>query len=286
MKTHFLMSAAVAVLLVAGNAQAETISNAGLGGKLDEAKALAISQAAIGKEVRDQSFRDTAGRRVKLSDFRGKPLVISMIYSSCADVCPVITSTLERVDATTRDALGEDAYAIVTIGFDVTEDNPVRMLSFARKLGVPVSDHWLFLSGELNSVLALSEDLGFQFFESPKGFDHLTQTTILDADGKVYRHIYGETFETPAFAEPLKSLVFGTPTPFASLDDLLNKVRLFCTTYDPATDKYRFEYAIFFRLMVGAVVIGGMAAFVVKWSWRNWRVGHKAKKNMMKGAQC
>jgi len=260
------------------NATAQpTLSNAE-DGALDEKKALAISQAAIGREIGDYSFRDTTGKRLKLSDFRGKPLVISLIYSSCADVCPVITSTLEGVDEIARDALGDDSYNIITIGFDTAADNPVRMRSFAQKYGVPISDHWRFLSGDLLSVTGLSEDLGFQFFESPKGFDHLTQTTILDKNGVVYRQIYGESFETPHFVEPLKNLTFGTDTPFASLGDLINKVRLFCTIYDPSGDQYRFEYSIFFRLLVGGTVIIGMITFLVNWTWQN----RKRKRRLLK----
>ena len=276
-----LAAGAMLSFVAAAQAQAlaQTISNTDPDGpvKIDEAQALALSQAAIGREVGDYVFRDTRGQRVRLADFRGRPLVISMIYSSCADVCPVITKTLEDVDAIARDALGDDAYTIVTIGFDVADDNPVRMQSYARQNGVPVSDHWLFLSGDLPSILGLSEDIGFQFFESPKGFDHLTQTTILDADGKVYRQIYGESFQTPHFVEPMKSLVFGTPTPFASLSDLINKVRLFCTVYDPTSDQYRFEYAIFFRMIVGGTIILSMMAFIGKWLWKNRSAAKKTR---------
>jgi len=291
--TKTLGSCAVAALLLlsTATAQAQTISNTDPNGptEIDEKQALAISQAAIGRQVNDYVFRDTRGKRIKLSDLRGKPLVISLIYSSCADVCPVITSTLEGVDAIARDALGDDAYTIVTIGFDVSADNPVRMQSFARKYGVTVSDHWMFLSGDLLSVLGLSEDIGFQFFESPKGFDHLTQTTILDADGKVYRQIYGESFETPHFVEPMKNLVFGTTSPFASVEDLIKKVRLFCTIYDPTSDQYRFEYAIFFRMIVGGVIILSMMWFVGSWFWKNRSSAKKNKgspKNHTKGASC
>lgn len=270
-----LLSLAVAPLCV--QAQTPLISNVTTNepSPLDETQALALSQAAIGREIGDYTFRDTSGKRVKLSDFRGRPLVISMIYSSCADVCPIITKTLEDADAVARDALGVDAYTIVTIGFDVADDNPVRMQSFARKNGVPLGEHWKFLSGDLLAIHALSEDIGFQFFESPKGFDHLTQTTIIDADGKVYRQIYGETFQTPHFVEPLKNLVFGTTTPFASVEDLINKVRLFCTIYDPVTDQYRFEYAIFFRLFAGGTVIIGMMVFIGRWLWQNRRSAKK-----------
>lgn len=247
----------------------QTLSNAPEA--LDEKKALEISQAALGREVNDYSFRDTFGKHVKLSDFRGKPLVISLIYSSCADVCPVITTTLQDVDEIARNALGDDSYNIITIGFDVSTDNPVRMSSFAKRYGVPLDDHWKFLSGDLISIVGLSEDLGFQFYESPKGFDHLTQTTILDKNGVVYRQIYGDTFEAPHFVEPLKELNFGTNTPFASLGDLLNKVRLFCTIYDPVGERYRFEYSIFFRIGVGATIILSLMTYIGKWMWQNRR---------------
>lgn len=262
-----------AVVAVSFDAHAEpqaspSISNS-YSGALDEEKALAMSQAAIGRAIGDYSFRDTQGNRISLSDFRGKPLVISLIYSSCADVCPVITATLQSVDEMARDALGDDSYSIVTIGFDIGADNPVQMKSFARKYGVKIDDHWKFLSGDLLAVTALSEDLGFQFFESAKGFDHLTQTTILDKNGVVYRQIYGEQFEAPHFVEPLKSLVFGTESPFSSLSDLINKVRLFCTIYDPTADQYRFRYSIFFRILVGATIILGMTTFLLKWLWQN-----------------
>lgn len=272
-KFYMTIATALSLAFVATSFNAyalESISNS-YDGTLDEKKALDLSQAAIGRQVSDYSFRDTTGKRVNLSDYHGKPIVISMIYSSCADVCPVITSTLESVDEIARNALGDDSYTILTIGFDIGTDNPVRMKSFAKQYGVPLDDHWKFLSGDLGAIIGLSEELGFQFYESAKGYDHLTQTSILDKNGVVYRQIYGETFEAPHFVEPLKHLTFGTESPFASLGDLINKVRLFCTIYDPTADRYRFEYAIFFRIAVGGVIILGMMTFIGKWMWQNRR---------------
>ncbi len=268
----------LAIVVIPFQASAQpTVSNAS-DSQLDEKKALEMSQAAIGRKVHDYTFRDTTGKRVKLSDFYGKPVVISLIYSSCADVCPVITSTLLDADEIARDAVGDDAYTILTIGFDTGEDNPVRMKSFASNQGVEISDHWKFLSGDIAAIAGLSDDLGFQFFESTKGFDHLTQTSVLDRNGAVYRQIYGETFAAPHLVEPLKNLTFGTDTPFASLGDLLNKVRLFCTIYDPTADKYRFEYSIFFRMFVGGMIIMGMVVFLLNWV----REDRKRKKQLSK----
>jgi len=45
----------------------------------DEQLALKESQAAIGRQVGAYAFRDTQGRTVRLSDLRGKPLVVNFV---------------------------------------------------------------------------------------------------------------------------------------------------------------------------------------------------------------
>lgn len=228
-----------------------------------EKEALALSQAAIGRSIGNYVLRDETNREVPLSRYRGQPLVVSFVYTSCADACPVITRTLLDAAEEARDTLGEDAFSVVTVGFDVASDTPERMRSFARQQGADLAN-WRFLSGDLPSVAGLADDLGFVFYRSPKGFDHLFQTTIIDGDGRVYRQVYGAGFETPLLVEPLKELVFGTTAPFSSLEDLVKKVRLFCTIYDPAADRYRFDYSIFIRLVVGGAIIVFMIGFIIR----------------------
>jgi protein SCO1 len=232
-------------------------------GEFGEKEALAQSQAAIGRRVGDYVLRDETNREVRLSGYRGRPLVVSFVYTSCADACPVITRTLVDAAEEAQDTLGEDAFSVVTVGFDVASDTPERMRMFARQQGADLSN-WRFLSGDLPSVAGLADDLGFAFYRSAKGFDHLFQTTIIDGDGRVYRQVYGAGFETPLLVEPLKELVFGTTAPFSSLEDLVKKVRLFCTIYDPATDRYRFDYSIFIQLVIGTIIILFMIGFVVR----------------------
>lgn len=234
-------------------------------------QALAFSQAALGRAVGDYSFTDMAGKAVRLSDFQGKPLVINFVYTSCIQSCPIITHTLSDATEVARDALGEDSFQVISVGFDVGNDTPERMLSFARQLGVSREKSWNFLSGGPQQVAGLTDALGFQFFRSPKGFDHLDQVTVLDANGVVYRQVYGESFETPHLVDPLKELVFGTAAPFSSFEDLIKKVRLFCTIYDPKADRYRFDYSIFIKFFVGSTIVLWMLYFVVRNWWRIWR---------------
>ncbi len=226
-------------------------------------RALSYSQAAIGRSVPNYQFTDSSGEPVQMADFLGKPLVVSFVYSSCIDSCPIITQTLADAAAEARDALDEDSFNVISIGFDSAADSPDRMRYFATQQGIDISG-WKFLSGDLPTIIGLTETLGFIFHESPKGFDHLSQVSVIDAKGVVYRQIYGQTFELPLLVEPLKELVFGTEAPFASVGDLIKKVRLFCTIYDPAMDAYRFDYGIFIQLFVGTLIVGGMFVFVVK----------------------
>ncbi|MCB2099283.1 MAG: SCO family protein [Rhodobacterales bacterium] len=234
-----------------------------------DAQALKASQAAVGRLLTDRAFTDPAGRAVRLSDFRGRPLVINMVYSSCAQSCPVVTTTLQDAAEVGWDALGKDAFHVITVGFDAAADTPGRMGLYADRHGL-TRPGWTVLSGDLPEVVGLTDDLGFTFFESAKGFDHIDQVTIVDAEGRVYRQVYGDTFDIPLLVEPLKALVYGTHAPFASLDDLWNKVRLFCTVYDPAAERYRFDFSMFYQMAVGLTIILSVGFFVVRSSLRIW----------------
>ena len=63
---------------------------------LNAETALKMSQAAIGATIGDYTLLSIDGKPVKLSSFRGKPLVINFIYTGCFQVCPTTTRTLKR----------------------------------------------------------------------------------------------------------------------------------------------------------------------------------------------
>ena len=229
-------------------------------------EALAYSQAALGRELSDMDFTDIDHRPVRLGSMRGRPLVISMIYTSCYHVCPTLTANLASVVEIAREALGEDSFNVVTIGFDTAFDTPERMRSFAHGRGI-TDPRWSFLSAEPAVIDALSAELGFIYFASAKGFDHLAQTTVVDAEGRVYRQIYGADIDAPALVEPIKELVFGNRTAQPILSGWIDGIRLFCTIYDPNTGRYRFDYSVFLAAGIGLLSLGAVAYFLIS-AWR------------------
>ena len=233
---------------------------------LNRQAALKYSQAVIGQKLGHYSLTDTNGKPVDLDDFRGKPLILSLIYTSCHHVCPMLTSHLNQVADVARDALGKNSFNVVSIGFDTAVDTPERMREFAHSRGVTLPN-WYFLSTNADTILRLAKDTGFIFEPSPKGFDHLAQITLVTADGKIDQQVYGAQFAPPTLIEPLKELVFGTPNKTVEPSGWLNRVRLFCTLYDPASGRYRFDYSIFITIIIGVFSLGGVAIFLVR-SWR------------------
>jgi protein SCO1/2 len=182
------------------------------------------------------------------------------------------TRHLAKVVDKARAALGEDSFNVAVLGFDAYNDSPQAMVHFARKQGID-NRGWRLLSASPDTINALTKELGFKFFASPNGFDHITQATVIDAEGRVYRQVYGEVFETPLLVEPLKELALGQPRPNQTLlSELIDKVRFFCTTYDPARDAYHFDYSLFIGIFVGAsIILSGIILLI-----REFRQGRRS----------
>jgi protein SCO1/2 len=231
--------------------------------------ALRASQAVIGRSTGDHVFTDQFGRPLRLSELRGRPLVVSMIYTSCYDVCSALTLYLRDAVKVGHEALGADAFAVLTVGFDAARDSPERMQAFARdrSIGGPT---WHIASADAATIRRLADEIGFTWVPSSRGFDHVAQVSVLDADGRVVQQIYGEDLAPPALVEPIRTLLLGRSLERLSVRDLVGRVRLYCSVYDPVAGRYRFD----FSMLAGAIPLlmaFGMAAVAIALAGRRHR---------------
>lgn len=226
--------------------------------------ALAISQAAIGRSLPEIKLIDVNGQPRRLSDYRGKPLVISLVFTACAHSCSVTTHHVARIIREARSAVGAEGFHMLTIGFDTTSDSPDAMQAFARRYRIDDPD-WHFLAGtDAQAMQALLDRLGMLVRPSPRGFDHTVQLSVIDRHGALYRQVYGETFPLPQLVEPLKDLLWNRPAPQQSwLDRLSDRIRLFCTVYDAGADRYYFDYSLFVGLLIGTSFLGGVSLWLL-----------------------
>jgi protein SCO1/2 len=258
----------VVALVAAVPSAATQVTGGALGGKaFDPDQALAFSQSVIGKPIGDYAFRDRNGKQVRLADYRGKPLVVNFVYTGCLSACPTTTARLANAIRAAQRTLGASTFNVVSIGFNLPYDSPESMRDFARRYGID-DPQWEFLSPFEKQIPELVADFGFQYVATPAGFDHVTQVTIVDAEGKVFTQVYGEEFALPLFIGPLQQLVTGKPMPTQSVGDVLERIRILCTVYDPRAGVYRFQWS----------VVSSIAMFVVMLLGGIWYLWHEIRK--------
>jgi protein SCO1/2 len=250
------VAAALGLLLIAQGAAAQPAP------RLDPAAAIAMAERALGRSLGNYTLIDSAGTPFSLREYRGKPLVISLVYSACSSVCPATTQHL--IDAATEAGrvFGLDRFAVLTVGFDARNDRAPRMAQFASVQGIKLSN-WRVASGDAATIAALLNDLGFSYRAVAGGFDHPTQTTILDRDGRIYRHVYGDDFPLPLFMEPMKDTIYGATTPF-SFSGIVDRIKYICTAYDSGSGRYRIDFGLVFGAVIAAFSLLAMAGLILR----------------------
>jgi protein SCO1 len=227
-----------------------------------DAAALRASQAVIGRRTSNHELIDQDGNPLRLADLRGRPVVLSLVFTNCFAVCSGQTLHLREVTRIAREALGTRSFTVLTVGFDSAHDTPERMLAYGRDRGIHDPD-WHFASADAATVRRLTDEVGFTWLPSSRGFDHITQVTILDANGTVAQQVYGAGFSPPELIEPLKELLLGRRVERTSLQGLIERVRLYCSVYDPTSGRYRVDYSMFAAAIPALVVLGMVAVALI-----------------------
>lgn len=235
---------------------------------LDEKAALEKSQAAVGNIVSDIALVNRRGDPVRLANYRGKPMLVSFMYTGCFEVCPTTTKNLQKAIEGLVSRVGADKFTVISIGFNQPFDSPEAMKSFAIQNGIRLPN-WDFLSPAPALVPELTREFGFSYIQTLAGFDHINQVTLVDSRGQIVRQIYGQVFTTEMLQEPLKTLIGGEALKpqTVTMADLIDEIRILCSVYDPTTGKYRLDYRIVMELAGAATFLIWMGVFI----WRERR---------------
>ena len=119
-------------------------------------------------------------------------------------------------------------------------------------------------------------DFGFVYKATPAGFDHVLQVTLIDAEGRIVRQVYGAEITPDDLGKPLTLMLANRPLPLQSgLDALIDRVRILCTVYDPDTGTYRVNYGLALEV-AGGVTFALAMLFYMLGEWRARRAARRA----------
>jgi protein SCO1/2 len=149
---------------------------------------------------------DQTGRTVSLADLRGKVLAISFVFTTCSDSCPIVTAKMAGIKL----RLGTDfgpRVRFVSISVDPLTDTPERLRAYAAKFGADVPG-WLFLTGSPAQIDDVVRRFGAYARRTDNGdVDHLTLTSLVDAQGRLRVQYLGYRFEAGEMLADLQALL-------------------------------------------------------------------------------
>jgi protein SCO1/2 len=164
------------------------------------------------RDALDFTLQDQRGQRVRLRDLHGKVVVLTFLYTSCTDICPLVAAKLREANGALRDGRGDVVFLAVTV--DPERDTVARMAEYSRRWGM--FDHWHFLTGsarELEPVWRyywVGEVRRAARGQAGSAADHEIQHAapvhLIDRAGRV-RVAYGSTFRPPELAHDVEILL-------------------------------------------------------------------------------
>jgi protein SCO1 len=213
----------------------------------------------------DLAFRDDTGATVKLGDYFGhKPLILNLVYYNCTMLCGEALAGLASAMRLVKFDVGNE-FDVVTVSFDpreTTEMAAAKKKDYVGRYGrANAAAGWHFLTGEPDSINALTKAVGFQYQYDAKTnqYAHATAIMVLTPQGHISRYFYGVDF-------PPKDLRMGlVEASQGKIGNAVDAVLLFCYHYDPETGKYGAMVANILRLAAAATILILGTLFFILW---------------------
>ena len=211
------------------------------------------------------TFRDEAGREVKLGDYFGKkPVVVAPVYFDCPMLCNQVLSGLVGSIRGQSLSPGQD-FEVVAVSFDPREgpeqaaNKKQVVLTDLRRKDDPVAAAGLhLLTGDRAQIESVMGALGFRyaFDEATNQFAHAAGVMVATPEGKLSHYFYGIEYAPRDLKLALVESSAG------KLGSPVDKLILYCYHYDPTTGKYGPAIMNIMRV-AGVLTLAGLVALIV-----------------------
>ncbi|MFQ5851033.1 MAG: SCO family protein [Candidatus Binatia bacterium] len=158
--------------------------------------------------VPDFSLTDQDGGPFSFRELRGKVVVVTFVYTSCPDVCPLITISLRQVQKELR-SNERGAVFFLSVTTDPEIDSPGVLRSYGQRYAVDFSN-WSFLTGEEKQLASVWKAFGVGVERKARGLVSHTPLTALVDEGGMMRFVYHSTQPDPdVILRDLRTLLSG-----------------------------------------------------------------------------
>ncbi|KQV60566.1 hypothetical protein ASC95_03725 [Pelomonas sp. Root1217] len=132
----------------------------------------------------DARLTNQQGQVIRLDGGRGQPVLVSMFYTSCQFVCPMLIDAARDTEAALTEA-ERKRVKVLLISFDPARDTPAKLEAMAKERGLDASQ-WTLARTDPATVRKIAALLKFQYRALPDGeFNHSAELILLDGEGRI-----------------------------------------------------------------------------------------------------
>jgi len=163
----------------------------------------------LGDAVPDFTLIDQTARAVALSQWTGKVVAVTFIYTSCPlpDYCFRLANNFGQLNQRFAGRMGRDL-VLLSISFDPVHDQPKVLAKYAATWKAD-PESWHFLTGPLDEVKAVSRRFGLNFWPEDVYVTHSLHTLVIDRRGRLAADFEGNQFTARQLGDYLEALISG-----------------------------------------------------------------------------
>lgn len=152
----------------------------------------------IDKAAPELELRDADGRTVRLSDYRGKVIVLNFIYAACPDVCPLHADRIAEIQQMIELTPMHGRVQFISVTTDPERDTLGILRGYGPAHGLDPAN-WVFLTSGPERPAAtrrLAERYGHKFILDQDGYQlHGVVTHVIDGEGRWRANFHGLEFD-------------------------------------------------------------------------------------------
>jgi len=175
-------------------------------------KAMATSSTAgevlhVGQQVPDFLLIDQNRQHVSLSQFAGKVVAITFIYTRCPrpDYCIRLSNNFGLLQRRFESRMGRDLI-LLTVVIDTANDQPETLTKYARTWKANANT-WHFLTGPPSDVQQLCRRFDMAFYPDEALFVHSFHTVVIDRQGKLAANLEGNNFTAQQLGDLVQTVM-------------------------------------------------------------------------------
>jgi protein SCO1/2 len=165
-----------------------------------------VERREVKLAIDDFTLTDQRGKNFQFKTLRGKVVVVAFAYTTCPDVCPLITAALRQVQTHLSNGERKNSH-LLTVTTDPEIDAPKVLAGYAKRYGAELSG-WSFLTGDESTLKSVWKNFGVGVKRKARGLvDHTPLTAIVDRHGVLRFAYIGPSPEVKSVLRDLRSLM-------------------------------------------------------------------------------